>query len=98
MGTIRKGEDKMEQTVIATEQATLSPRTLKRIVEKVLTSDAVDYSPRDGVTCPVCGAHLQGRSMGVRRTCPWVSSSRERYHTCPICGMRFKSVELELLS
>jgi hypothetical protein len=73
----------------------ISPEILKKIVTTVLTSNAVDYSPVDGVRCPVCGAHLKGGRMGVRKTKAWHHGCRERYHTCSVCGMRFKSVESE---
>lgn len=37
----------------------------------------VDYSPRDGATCPFCGARLP-----VRDTKPWDGGCRIRYHRC----------------
>jgi uncharacterized protein (UPF0212 family) len=84
----------MEQMMTAEQPGPgVSPETLKKIVNKVLTSDAVDYSPVTGVWCPVCGAHLDAGKMGVRRTTAWLRGSRQRYHTCPVCGMKFKSVE-----
>lgn len=67
--------------------------TLRTIVQTVLASNAVDYSPVQGVTCPLCGARLTNGNMGVRKTRAWDHGCRERYHTCSVCGMRFKSVE-----
>ena len=87
----------MEQTLTAGPSGLdLSPKMLKMIVQKVLTSDAVDYSPVSGVKCPVCGAGLHAGNMGVRRTRAWYRGTRDRYHVCPVCGMRFKSVEVVL--
>lgn len=71
----------------------LAPQTLRRVVQVVMHAEVVDYSPRDGVKCPVCGARLTGGRMGVRKTRAWYRNMRERYHTCPVCGMKFKSVQ-----
>jgi rubredoxin len=75
------------------EDLGLAPQTLRRVVSAVMHAEVVDYSPKDGVRCPVCGVRLTGGRMGVRRTSAWCGCLRERYHTCPVCGMRFKSVE-----
>lgn len=86
----------MEQMMTAEQPGPgVSPEILKKIVTTVLSSDAVDYSPVEGVLCPVCGAHLKGGNMGVRKTKAWDHGCRERYHTCSVCGMRFKSIEGE---
>lgn len=68
-------------------------QSLRDIVRRVLNPDPVTYHPADGVTCPVCAVSLQPKEMGVTRTCPWSESVRVRYHTCPYCGSRWKSVE-----
>lgn len=45
--------------------------------------------------CPVCG----GEGSRVVRTCGWEgdlgSRTRLRYHSCPVCGGNFKSLEEE---
>jgi len=66
---------------------------LRKIVQVVLNPGPVTYSPVTGVQCRVCKAELHGREMGVYCTRPWSRGSRERYHKCPICGAKFKSVE-----
>lgn len=66
---------------------------LRKIVQVVLNPGPVTYSPVTGVRCRVCKAELRGREMGVYCTRAWSRGSRERYHKCPICGAKFKSVE-----
>lgn len=66
---------------------------LRKIVQVVLNPGPATYNQVCGVTCPVCKAELKGREMGVYCTKPWFRGSRERYHKCPICGGKFKSVE-----
>lgn len=66
---------------------------LKEAVRRVQGSGPVDFSYREGVSCPVCEHHLKPNLMYVIRTMPWTGKCRERYHRCPKCGMRFKSVE-----
>jgi len=69
---------------------------LRKIVQVVLNPGPATYHPVSGVTCPVCKAALLGREMGITKTCPWSEGPRprrERYHTCPVCTGRFKSVE-----
>ncbi|EGJ51786.1 hypothetical protein [Desulfocurvibacter africanus] len=65
---------------------------LRELVARV--RQAVDYSPRDGVTCPLCRTGRRpGQDMGVIKTMAWHGSLRERYHACRVCGHRFKSVQ-----
>jgi len=64
---------------------------LRRLVEEIQGAGAVDYSPRYGAICPVCGAER----CRVTRTDPWFGSCRERFHRCKACGLRFKSVEAD---
>lgn len=66
---------------------------LRILVRKVQNPAPVTFHPAAGVTCPVCASVLPPKEMGVTRTCPWSGSVRERYHTCPCCGSRWKSVE-----
>lgn len=66
---------------------------LRKIVQVVLNPGPATYHQVRGVTCPICKASLHGREMGITKTCPWSSGTRERYHTCPVCTARFKSVE-----
>jgi C4-type Zn-finger protein len=67
-------------------------RVLRRVIDLVQSNPEADYSADTGMKCPACGGQLNNR-MGVRRTCAWEGNSRERYHSCPFCGLRFKSVE-----
>lgn len=53
-----------------------------------LRAHGVDYSPRDGGVCPLCGK----KKCHICRTLPWEGEYRFRYHRCA-CGFRFKSVE-----
>ncbi|UIJ39214.1 hypothetical protein LWC08_06480 [Desulfobaculum bizertense] len=66
---------------------------VREIVSRVQHTRVVDYSPRDGVTCPVCGGRLRWGKMGVTHSLPWSGRVRERYHRCTLCGAQFKSVE-----
>lgn len=57
----------------------------------------VDYSPREGATCPLCGTPR----LPVVCTKAWVGTTRIRYHRCgnPQCllhslGKQIKSVEV----
>jgi C4-type Zn-finger protein len=65
---------------------------LREVIDLSQNTPGVDYSPRDGVKCPACGGQLK-KDKGIFRTRPWEGSCRERYHKCPVCGLRFKSVE-----
>lgn len=67
--------------------------TLRAIVRVVQSGGAVDFDPVRGVICNLCGHHAQGKGLGVTRTMYQAGSLRERYHTCPNCGRRFKSIE-----
>jgi hypothetical protein len=40
-------------------------------------AQSVDFSPRDGALCPVCGCR-----MPVATTRPWEDNFRIRYHRC----------------
>jgi len=66
---------------------------IREIVSRALYPAVVDYSPRDGVTCPVCRGQLPPSRMGIYSSQGWSGSVKERYHRCTICGARFKSVE-----
>lgn len=70
---------------------------LRAVVGRVLNPPPVEFHHVDGVRCPVCRMRLttakDGPGLGVTSTRPWQGTSRERYHTCPVCGDRFKSVE-----
>lgn len=71
-------------------------RKVVEIVRRAQQGHAATYSTRDGVVCPICHQHLKpsgSPGAGVRRTLPWAGTCRERYHECPVCGGRFKSVE-----
>lgn len=68
---------------------------VREIVARVQEARVVDYSPREGVICPVCGGRLRVGRLGVTKSMPWCGSVRERYHSCPLCGARFKSVEVD---
>lgn len=67
---------------------------LRKIVSQVQSPAPVTYHQIDGVQCPLCKARHRGREMGIYKTEPWAKTTRTRYHTCPECGYRFKSVEL----
>ncbi|UIJ38542.1 hypothetical protein LWC08_02945 [Desulfobaculum bizertense] len=62
---------------------------LRTLVTEIQTSTAVDWDPRRGGCCPLCGAQ-RCRVMSTR---PWNGSVRLRWHRCPRCGHRFKSVQ-----
>lgn len=70
---------------------------LRAVVGRVLNPPPVEYHPVDGVRCPVCRVRLtastDGPGLGITKTRAWLDDIRERYHTCPVCGDRFKSVE-----
>lgn len=60
--------------------------------------NGVDYSPRLGAVCPVCGTE----HLPVYKTMPWSGNARVRYHKCPnsACllgrlGRSVKSIEVE---
>lgn len=67
--------------------------TLRAIVRIMHTTGSVDFDAERGVTCPLCGHHARGKGLGVTRTMYLVGGVRERYHSCVVCGWRFKSVE-----
>lgn len=75
------------------DEMSLDLQSLRCIVRRIQNLSPVAYHPVDGVTCPLCVSHLNTREMGVTCTRPWQSGCRERYHTCPVCGTKFKSVE-----
>ena len=51
----------------------------------------VSYSPRYGSRCPRCG-ELPVKAYHRE---PWKDDIRERYHRCPECGLRFKSIQVD---
>lgn len=51
----------------------------------------VSYSPRYGARCPRCG-ELPVKAYHRE---PWKDDIRERYHRCPACGLRFKSIQMD---
>lgn len=60
--------------------------------------EGVDFSPRTGATCPVCGR----KKLRVVRTMPWDGAVLIRYHRCtnPVCvlcrlGQNVKSIQSE---
>lgn len=46
------------------------------------------WSPRFGASCPQCGAYTKR----AYKHSPWQDNYKTRYHLCPQCGFRFKSV------
>lgn len=64
---------------------------LRELVEEIQNSPTVDYSARRGGVCPICGKV----KCRVTNTAPWCGSVRERFHKCLVCGLRFKSVEVD---
>lgn len=71
----------------------LSLAVVRQVVARIEAAGAVDFCPRDGVTCPICGSSLTPGGLGVVRVMAWSGACRERYHRCPKCGAKFKSVE-----
>lgn len=68
---------------------TLSKEVLRELVTEIQEAKTVDWSARDGAVCPLCNA----RRCRVTTSSGWVGDVRERFHRCPDCGLRFKSVE-----
>jgi len=57
----------------------------------------VDYSPRAGAACPLCGTKAR-----IYSTMPWEDNTRIRYHrcengSCPMSSLRvsIKSIEVD---
>lgn len=71
--------------------AELPDELLRKLVSDIQDCPAVDYSPRLGAVCPICGQE----KCRVCGTSPWSGSVRERWHRCQRCEMRFKSVEVD---
>ena len=65
---------------------------VKEVVRRMYDA-VVEFSPRTGVVCPVCKSALPPGCLGVARTTGWSGKVRERYHMCPVCTARFKSIE-----
>lgn len=53
--------------------------------------NGVTWSGREGGVCPCC----RQPKCAVYKTLPWEETTRTRYHICPRCGARFKSIEEE---
>lgn len=60
--------------------------------------EGVEYSPKNGAVCPVCGA----TKLPVQRTMSWSGNVRIRYHRCvnPACvlcelGEGVKSLQVD---
>ena len=51
-------------------------------------SYGVDWSPRFGAKCPKCGVYTKASYKHL----PWTGNRKTRYHLCPQCAFRFKSV------
>lgn len=64
---------------------------LRQVIQDVQTKTIVDWSPKRGAVCPICG---QVRCR-VSSTLSWCGTVRERYHRCQRCGHTFKSLEDE---
>lgn len=69
----------------------ISPRML-RIVVAIANEKIADYVEGEGAMCPLCQTfgHAVVRAPVVSGACP------VRYHRCPICSHRFKSIEKEI--
>lgn len=65
--------------------------TIKAILSESKEKTAVDWSPKNGGVCPLCGQ----KKCHVRSVGRWSGSVRERYHRCPRCLHSFKSVEFD---
>ncbi|WFS63444.1 hypothetical protein LF599_04580 [Pseudodesulfovibrio thermohalotolerans] len=65
--------------------------TIKEILSESKERSAVDFSPRNGGVCPLCGR----KKCSVRCVGRWSGPVRERYHNCQRCGHSFKSVEVD---
>ena len=48
----------------------------------------VFWSPRFGAKCPQCGVYTKASYKHL----PWTGNRKTRYHLCPQCAFRFKSV------
>lgn len=49
----------------------------------------VDYFPKIGAACPVCGR----KRCRPYKTMKPESKTQIRYHICPVCSARFRSVQ-----
>lgn len=67
---------------------------IREVVRRYQHSEAPEYSPETGVTCPVCRKKLPSGKCGILVTKSLSPNSRIRHHACPRCGSRFKSVQL----
>ena len=48
----------------------------------------VFWSPRFGACCPQCASYTKRAYKHL----PWMDNRKVRYHLCPKCGFRFKSI------
>ncbi len=65
--------------------------TIKAILTESKEKTAVDYSPKNGGVCPLCGQ----KKCSIKNVGKWSGSVRERYHSCFQCNHSFKSVEMD---
>jgi len=64
---------------------------LEPITEKKETGiPGVDFDRRHGAICPRC-KRFKG---GVTHVLPWEGDVKIRYHTCRLCGTKYKSIEV----
>ena len=60
-------------------------------VNEKASSMGVTWSPKYGAVCPEC-ARTKTPTTTTRK---WEGACRIRYHRCPDCGLRFKSIETD---
>ena len=65
--------------------------TIKEVLAESRDNSAVDFSPKNGGICPLCGQ----KKCSIRCVGKWSGSVRERYHICRSCSHSFKSVEVD---
>jgi hypothetical protein len=90
---MKKGEAMIFQILALDHQEKIA--LMRECVERIQDPPGVDYSPHLGVICPLCGGELRGgrKVKTVTRVTAWKDGMRTRYHSCPICGLKFKSIE-----
>ena len=60
---------------------------------KIEPEYAATWHTYKGAKCPACGYLPEIKSKSIVTQRRIIDGNRVRYHKCPVCGYRFKSVE-----